>query len=125
MSRQMSRTGLLVGLTGLVTTVFCAVAALLLINFVGWENWLFNVEDMVIKLTVMGSLGLFTMAVGMALSRPGAKQLLAFGSLGLIAVAVVLVMLLALRLVFYAGMTIPDDPQMRPAPINDQRPVPG
>jgi hypothetical protein len=67
----MSRAGFIVALTGLVTTIVCAVPALLLITFFGWDNTFFTVDDMVVRLTVMGSLGVIAMAAGMVMSRAG------------------------------------------------------
>jgi hypothetical protein len=69
-----ARTGRYVALTGLVTAVFCAIPALLLITYFGRDNYLFNFDDLIVKLTIMGSLGLMVMIAGLVISRAGASR---------------------------------------------------
>ena len=68
------RAGLSVTLAGLVTAVLCGVPALLLVTTFGWGNLFFTVDDLVVTLLVLGSLGLVAVAVGLVISGSGGER---------------------------------------------------
>jgi hypothetical protein len=117
----LSRIGNLAALTGLIAVVLCGAPAIVLWATFGQDNWLFPADDIAFSLTVMAVIGLGLLAAGLVMTKAGQKQVLVFGAVGLLAVALGVAVSYA---ALVAALTPPKQPGMMMRPPGARVAVP-